>query len=192
MEDRAAVFRGEAIKHQGLGTNEGGAVLRLSPAWTQWAFWLLLAVVGFYAALGVFGRVSEYATGPALIRVEGQQVRVLAVLPGGYAPLLSEGVPLRLELQGFPYQYQALTLDELGRAAVDPREVRQELGEGLVAGLDAAGTVVRVRALVPSDSFAADGQRLKYIDGMRGTVSVRVKTERLATTLIPGLKRLLP
>ena len=192
MEDRAQVFRSEAIKHQGLGTQEGGAVLRLSPAWTRGAFWLLLAVVAFYVTFGLVGRVSEYASGPAVVHVDEHQVRVFAALPGGARPLLAPGATLRLELQGFPFQYQELTLEELGDSLVEPREVRQELGAGLTETLGTTGTVVRVRAHLPSRSFSVEGQRLSYFEGMQGTVSVRVKSERIATTLIPGLKFLLP
>lgn len=167
-------------------------MLRLSPAWTHWAFWLLLAVVVFYAALGLVGRVSEYASGPAVVRVEGQQVRVVAVLPGSLRPLLATGVGVRLELQGFPYQYQELTLDELGEGLVGAPEVRQELGASVAASLGALGPLVRVRARVGNRFFEADGQKLAYFDGMQGTVTVRVKTERIATALVPGLKRFLP
>lgn len=192
MEDRAQVFRSEAIKHQGLGTQEGGAVLRLSPAWLNAAFWLLLGVVVFYVAFGLLGQVPEYASGPAVVHVDEHQARVFAVLPGGARPLLAPGATLRLELQGFPSQYQELTLEELGDTLVEPREVRQELGAGLTESLGGSTPVVRVQAHLPSRFFSAEGQRLAYFEGMQGTISVRVRSERLATALIPGLKHFFP
>lgn len=168
-------------------------MLRLSPSWTSWAFWLLLAVVVFYGVLGVFGRVSEYASGPAVVRLsEGRPVEILAALPGSYRPLLAPGTTMRLELEGFAYQYQELLIEEMGEALVDPRELRESLGLGLAERLVAAAPVMVVRARVPSGFFEAEGQRLPYFHGMRGTVSVRVKSERVATALIPGLKLLFP
>jgi|GEM_PF-1817807 len=194
MENPAQIFRREAVEHQGAGTQEGGAILRLSPSWTYWAFWLLLAVVGFYGAFGLFGRVSEYASGPAVVRLGAPDapVDVLAALPGSYRPLLARGAVMRLELQGFPYQYQELPIEELGDTLVDVREVRQEWGAGLAERLPGGASVVLVRARIPSRSFEAQGQRLAYFNGMQGTVSVRVRSERLATTLVPGLKLFFP
>ncbi len=194
MENPAQIFRREAVKHQEVGTQDGGAVLRLSPAWTYWAFWLLLAVVVFSGAFGLLGRVSEYATGPALVQLGDAEapVDIIATLPGSFRPLLARGATMRLELQGFPYQYQDLPIEELGDALVDPREVRQTWGAGLADRLVPGTSVVVVRARVPSRSFEAQGQRLAFFQGMQGTVSVRVRSERLATTLVPGLKLLLP
>jgi hypothetical protein len=193
MENPVQIFRREAVEHQGAGAQEPGAVLRLSPSWTSWAFWLLLAVVVFYGVLGVFGRVSEYASGPAVVRLsEGRPVEILAALPGSYRPLLAPGTTMRLELEGFAYQYQELLIEEIGEALVDPRELRESLGLGLAERLVAAAPVMVVRARVPSGFFEAEGQRLPYFHGMRGTVSVRVKSERVATALIPGLKLLFP
>jgi membrane fusion protein (multidrug efflux system) len=52
--------------------------------------------------------------------------------------------------------------------------------------------VVLVRANAPSRFFEADGKRLTYFDGMQGTAHAHVKSERIVTTIIPGLKALLP
>ncbi|OJH37748.1 hypothetical protein BON30_26550 [Cystobacter ferrugineus] len=158
-----------------------------------WAFWLLLVVVLFYGALGVFGRMSEYASGPAVVRLgEGGPVEILAALPGNYRPLLAQGMTMRLELQGFAHQYQELRIEELGGVLLEPGELRESLGVGLAERLVAAAPVVVVRARAPSGFFEAEGGRLPYFNGMRGTVSVRVRSERIAARLIPGLKQLLP
>lgn len=193
MENPDQIFRREAVEHRGAGTQEQGGLLRLSPAWTSWAFWLLLAVVVFYGVLGVFGRVSQYASGPAVVRLgEGGAVEILAALPGSYRPLLAQGMAMRLELQGFAHQYQELRIEELGGVLLEPGELRGSLGTGLAERLVAAAPVVVVRARAPAGSFEAEGGRLPYFNGMRGTVSVRVRSERIATTLVPGLKLLLP
>ena len=310
MEDQEPIFRREALEHH-AGAHEQGTVLRLSPSWTHWAFWLLLAVVGFYGAFGVLGWVSEYASGPAVVRAEarlevtalsagrvtsvevrpGQRVKegqvlvrffagmeqaslerfnqefelhllrrmrdlsdegasqalstlraekelaefqleqrvvrapvagvvsdvrirrgqhlsegegvvslvqedspleIIAMLPGGSRPLLSKGGKMRLELHGFPYQYQELTIDAVGDELVGPGEVRRYLGPELAESLTVNGAVVLVRAHAPSRYFEADGKQLAYFDGMQGTAQARVKSERIITTLVPGLKALFP
>jgi multidrug efflux pump subunit AcrA (membrane-fusion protein) len=263
METREQIFRKEALEHQEIGMQERGTVLRLSPGWTRWAFWLLLGVVVFYGCFGVVGRMSEYASGPAVVRMAerlevtavsagritavevrpGQRVKegqvlarfqseprallapwagvvgevrvqpgaqltegdvivsllrkdspleVVAMLPGEYRPWLSTTGKLRLELQGFPYQYQELAIEEVGESLVDPRQLGPSLGVAPEERPEAGGSVVLVRARLPSRSFESEGQRLTYFDGMRGTAEVHVRTERIATVLIPGLKRLFP
>jgi hypothetical protein len=192
VEKPDQIFRREAVEHRGAGIQEEGALLRLSPVWMSWAFWLLLAVVVFYGALGVFGRMSEYASGPAVVRLrEGGPVEILAALPGSSRPLLAQGMAMRLELQGFAHQYQELRIEELGGVLLEPGELRESLGVGLAERLVEAPVVV-VRARVPSGAFEAEGGRLPYFNGMRGTVSVRVRSERIAAALVPGLKLLLP
>lgn len=304
------MFRKEALDYH-AGAQEHGSVLRLSPSWTRWVFWLLLGVVGFYGAFGVFGWISEYTTGPAVVRMKervevtalasgrvtsvevqpGQRVEegqvlmrffagmeqasldrvnqefellllrrmrdlsdegasqalsslraqkeleefqleqrvvrapqagvvsdvrirrgqhltegevvvslvqadspleVIAMLPGGSRPLLSKGGTMRLELQGFPYQYQELVIDEVGDELVGPGEVRRYLGPELAESVTINGAVVLVRAHTPSRFFQADEKRLAYADGMLGTAHARVKSERIVTAIIPGLKALFP
>src|SRR5205823_7767774 len=70
MDDEpGALFRREAIEHRAQAGSRG-ALLRMSPAWTRYSYWLVVIVVvgaGLYAALGT---LHEYAMGPALIRAE--------------------------------------------------------------------------------------------------------------------------
>lgn len=310
MDESKQIFRKEALDYY-AGAREHADVLRLSPSWTRWTFWLLLAAVGFYGAFGVLAWVSEYASGPAVVRAAdrlevtalasgrvtsvevqpGQRVKegqilvrffagqeqaslerfnqefehqlmrrmrdltdegarqalstlraekelaefqldqrvvrapqagvvsdvrirrgqhlsegetvvslvredspleIIAMLPGGARPLLSRGGALRLELHGFPYQYQELTIDEVGDEMVGPGEVRRYLGPELAESVTVNGAVVLVRAHVPSRFFQADGRQLAYFDGMLGTAHARVKSERIVTTIVPGLKALFP
>ncbi|WNG17008.1 efflux RND transporter periplasmic adaptor subunit [Cystobacter fuscus] len=308
MAEHDQIFRKEALDYQ-AGAQGQGTVLRLSPSWTRWAFWLLLAVVGFYVAFGIFGWISQYASGPAVVRMQGRlevtalsagrvtsvevqpgqrvkegqilarffagpeqasleryehefellllqrmrdltneaadqaltslraemelakfqleqrlvrapqagvvsdvrirrgqhlsegevvvalvqedsPIEVIAMLPGGSRPLLAKGGRMRLELEGFQYQYQELLIDQVGDGLVGPEEVRRYLGPELADSLTVNGAVVLVRAHVPSRFFEADGKQLAYFDGMQGTVDARVKSERIILTLIPGLKTL--
>jgi len=65
------LFRGEALDHH-LRRAEQGEVLHLDAAWMRWCYRLVLAVVLFAGGYVVFGTVNEYASGPAVLRVEGR------------------------------------------------------------------------------------------------------------------------
>jgi membrane fusion protein (multidrug efflux system) len=81
-------FRSRALQHAGHA-NEQADVLRLSPAWTRWAYWLILAgalTTVLYLALA---RVDEWAEGPALIRVQGTS-ELTATLAGTVANIAVE------------------------------------------------------------------------------------------------------
>jgi membrane fusion protein (multidrug efflux system) len=50
--------------------------------------------------------------------------------------------------------------------------------------------VVLVRASLPEAEFAAGARRYPYFDGMAGTGQVRVRSQSIMTTLVPGLRNL--
>jgi membrane fusion protein (multidrug efflux system) len=122
---------------------------------------------------------------------EDSRLVVTAMLPGEYRPLLEPGAPLRLELRGFPYQYQALTIDSVGDELVGPTAVQRNLGPDLAESISVEGAVVLVRASVPARFFEAEGERLAYFDGMVGEAQAPVKSERILVMLVPGLRALL-
>jgi biotin carboxyl carrier protein len=73
MSDRSTdLFRAEAIHYHDGERHGGGDVLRISPEWISSAYWLLLVVIAAGVAYGTFGTLTEYATGPAVVRVEGR------------------------------------------------------------------------------------------------------------------------
>jgi membrane fusion protein (multidrug efflux system) len=45
-----------------------GDVLRVTPRWVPWAYWTLVALLIASAAFVVFGTVSSYSSGPAIVR----------------------------------------------------------------------------------------------------------------------------
>ena len=75
------VFRREALEHHNRGFDDQGNLLELSPSWTPWAYRLLLMV--FVAAIlyTVFGTVTEFATGVAVVRVDNR-TEISATLAG--------------------------------------------------------------------------------------------------------------
>jgi membrane fusion protein (multidrug efflux system) len=65
------LFRQEALEHHAAGRHEG-ALLDLTPRWTRWTFWLLAGVVAAALAWAWFGHIYEYASGAAIVRVDGR------------------------------------------------------------------------------------------------------------------------
>jgi multidrug efflux pump subunit AcrA (membrane-fusion protein) len=69
--NQASVFRQEAV--QAIEVGEGhGAPLHLLPGWTKVAYWLLVAIVVGGIVYSSLAFVSDYAEGPAVVRVEGR------------------------------------------------------------------------------------------------------------------------
>jgi len=112
---------------------------------------------------------------------------VVAIFPGQYRPLLHQGSPLQLELTGFRYAYQRLTIDAIGSEVIGPQEVRRFLGPDVADAVTLQGSSVIVQAHLPSRHFHAAGRWQDYHDGMHGTAEVRVRSERMVLALVPGL-----
>ncbi|HYH96451.1 HlyD family efflux transporter periplasmic adaptor subunit, partial [Hyalangium sp.] len=77
---RSKIFREEALRHH-EGTRQEGDVLRISPAWTRWTYWTLLALLLTALIYSLLGTLPEYASGPALVKVDGQS-NLTVDLPG--------------------------------------------------------------------------------------------------------------
>jgi membrane fusion protein (multidrug efflux system) len=303
------VFRQEALEHHASGSDSKGHLLQISPAWTRWAFRLLILVFLASALYITLGSVNEYATGVAVVRVEGRtdvtattagtvsaievapgqsvaagallvrlygaqetadlertrhefelgllsrlrnpadaavertlgalraqkhlaearleersvraphagavsdvrvrsgqhlspgdvvlslrggdsELSVIALLPGHYRPLIRVGLPMRLELQGYRYAYQQLVVESVSDEVLGPAEARRLLGPGVGETLPVDGPVLLVTARLPSPTFESDGRRYDYHDGIQGSVEIRVRSERMLTVLLPGLKAL--
>lgn len=121
---------------------------------------------------------------------EGGEPRVLALLPGEHRPLLKPGMPLRLELQGYPYLYQQLTVEEVGDEVVGPGEAKRYLGEDIADAVPLQGPVVLVTARLPSLTFEFEERQRRYHDGMWAQAEVRVRSERILVALVPALRAL--
>lgn len=125
------------------------------------------------------------------LRAEQQEPAIVAAFPGHYRPLIHPGMSLRLELEGYRYAYQLLTVDGITDEAFGPAEARRLLGPGGDA-VPLSGPVVLVTARLPADTFESNGRRYAYHDGISGRAEIRVRSERLITTLVPALKAVLP
>ncbi len=303
------LFREQAIEHHRDGLSGEGDLLRADPGWMQWTFRLLVAVVAAGLLFVVLGKIREYASGPAVIRLGGRtdltanaagtvtqvlarpgervargrllvrfygageaaqlerierefelqlinrlrnpndqgaeqglislraerelararlaerdvrapaagvvsdiRVRpgqhiapgqtllsvlgergvptVVALLPGQYRPLLKPGMELRLEVQGYRYAYQHLTVASVEDEVIGPAEARRYLGDAVADAMPLDGPVVLVTARLASPTFEAEGRTWRYHDGMWGQAEVRVRSERILVALIPALKAL--
>ncbi len=126
------------------------------------------------------------------LRGEDPELRIVALLPGRYRPLLRPGMAMRLELEGYRYAYQQLRVERISDEVFGPTETRRVLGPGIGDAVPLAGPVVFVEARLPSPTFESDGRVYAYHDGILGRAEVRVRSESLLVTLVPGLKALRP
>jgi biotin carboxyl carrier protein len=115
---------------------------------------------------------------------------VIALLPGGDRPLIEPGMTMRLELSGYQYAYQSLTVATVADEVIGPAEVARYLGPTIGDSLKLAGPVVVVRGRLPRTTFVADDEEYRYHDGMQGIVEVRVRSRTIIEHLFPELRRL--
>ena len=146
------LFRQEALDEHTRAFDREGKVLRIAPAWTSTAYWLVTAVAGAGLAFIALASVPRYAEGPAIVRVEpleeveitrkGARLEVLAFLPGHHLPSLLPGMTLRLELEGWPQTYQEVTVETVGKSVLG-------LLVGILAGREVLDTGELVTERVP-------------------------------------------
>lgn len=115
---------------------------------------------------------------------------VIALLPGADRPQLTAGMPLRLELAGYRYAYQRLTVTAVAAEVIGPAEAQRILGAQVADAVPLSGPLVMVQAHLPGPTFTADGDVYHYHDGMLATAEVRVRQKTILETLIPALERL--
>jgi multidrug efflux pump subunit AcrA (membrane-fusion protein) len=113
---------------------------------------------------------------------------VVALLPGQQRPLLRKGLPLRIEVSGYQYVYQDLVIDRVDDEVVGPYEVRRMLGPEVADSVPVTGPVVVVHAFLPGTTFPSGGETYHYFDGMHAAAKARIRSERIITTLVPGIK----
>ena len=75
------IFRREALEQQRLGHQGQGELLQLSPRWIRHTYRLVLAFTVAGLAFLAFGRMTEYAEGPALVRADNE-TEVVATAAG--------------------------------------------------------------------------------------------------------------
>lgn len=68
----AGLFRKEAVEHQRRRMSARAELLRISSGSTAWMFRILAAGLLVSLFFVVVGKLSEYATGPAVVRIDGR------------------------------------------------------------------------------------------------------------------------
>lgn len=64
------IFRKRALEHAESGSIASD-IVRLSPAWTRWAYWLLVVAFIVAGSYGWVAQVYDYAVGPAIVWKRG-------------------------------------------------------------------------------------------------------------------------
>lgn len=138
-------------------------------------------------------RDQHVAAGDILLSLSGADSRpvLMAVLPGEHRPQLRVGMPLNLELRGYDHAPQRLVIASIADEVVGPEEAKRLLGPEVATAVPLNGSLVRVEAVFPSDTFEARGEHYALHDGMWGTAEVPVRSESLLAALVPGLRAVL-
>jgi multidrug resistance efflux pump len=262
------MYRQEALDENFESAEEPGNLLNLSPRWLTRAHWLAMSLFLTALLYAMFVNISEYATGPALIRARnkipviaakaglvrsvevsvgdhvrigdllvrfsdapgtttadrvaeqlwaagngiigdirvrpGQQVNqgevaativdqdagyeVLGFIPGNYAPQLHPGMPLVLRVQGYQGSSEIMRIDRVGSEILGAQDALRHAGREGGATLPLSGPVVVISAQLHSPKFSQDSRTYRYHDGMSGDIDVSVRSDRLITTVLRGLK----
>jgi len=127
----------------------------------------------------------------ATIVDEKSAFTVVALVPGQFRPMLKRNLKLRLALEGFPYTYKDLPIEEISDEVIGPNEVRRYLGNELGDTLPVQGSMVLVRARLPDAAFKFEGKSFSYYDGIPGHVDIRVRSLRLLVLMFPVFKEIL-
>ena len=175
---RDALFREEAVSDY-LQARTRGQLLRISPAWTSWAFAVVLAAAASAAAFASLAHVDQWVRGPAIV-VAGDTGRdVVAFLPAADRTRLALGQPLLLRVEGEDAP-RRLVVQQVAPGIVGPSGVRAVIGDG-AEWLTLAGPSVMLRAAMPATGAAPPGAI--------GTAEVRVGRRTLLAALLPGVRR---
>lgn len=145
-------------------------------------------------ATGTVGEVrvkqgQRVAAGELIVSIASEGgFTVIALLPRRYRRSLVEGQSLQLEVAGYQYAYQTLTIERIDDELVGPQDVRRVLGPEVADSLAVNFPVVAVHASLPS-TFISGAATYRYVDGMHATARARLGSQRILTSLLPAIKR---
>jgi hypothetical protein len=190
----SALFRSRAVE-QAQEIAPQGDLLRLTPEWTRWAYWLIVGGALAAVLYVTLARVDEWAHGPALIRVEGASelsataagtVASIAVEPGQQVEAGALLVTLtadneRAQLERVQHEFDlqlARTLrdpaDQAARQSLVTLRVERDLARSRLAELSLHATdagIVEDISVRPGQALAP-GDQILTISGRDRTCSV--------------------
>jgi membrane fusion protein (multidrug efflux system) len=114
--------------------------------------------------------------------------RVVALLPGSDRPRIEPGMALRLELPGYPRNYQTVVIETAGDEIIGPDEARRFIGPTRADALEMTGPLVLVEASLPGPEFRAGEHWYRYHDGMPAEAELALRNARIIELLIPTLE----
>ena len=184
-EQAAAIFRREALEHYSRSVDFTGRALEISPAWMRRAVWLVAAAALTAVLFAATVRVDESVGAPAIVTVSGGEARVLGLLPASSRPLLEEGMPLRVQLDGFGEIARTKILTLSG--VLSPQEAHARVDERFHATLRLdGGPVVLVETRLDGARFNHNGRDLELYDGLPGRIELVVDSSPVLESLLPG------
>ena len=136
------------------------------------------------------GQYVEAGTHLLSVRKGDAPAYLLAFLPGHYRPFLKPGMPLRVELAGFRFDFRDLVIGSVSGQVMGPNELRRYLGPDISDAVKLEGPMVVVRAELDASAFTSEGRQFEYFDGMPASAWAPVRTEPIWWLLIPGWKGL--
>jgi membrane fusion protein (multidrug efflux system) len=123
-EEAVRLFRREALDHHTRGFGDQGDLLHISPAWTPWAFRVVVLVFVAAVAYSLLGSIHEYASGPAVVRVEGRSDVTAAV--AGTVMAIEVGAEERVEAGQLLVRFYG------AQEAAELERIRREFELGLI------------------------------------------------------------
>jgi len=115
---------------------------------------------------------------------------LIALLPGNYVARLHAGMPMSLQIDGYPDALERVTISDVAKEVIGPQEAQRFIGSESAEAFSTSGPIVLVRGRIVGRQFAANSQRYRYREGMTGQAHVAVRTTPLLVMLIPGLERI--
>ncbi len=169
------LFRDEAVQDY-LQARTRGQLLRISPAWSAWLFWVIAAAAAGGLLFVSTVHVDQWVHGSGVVVARDGRLEVAAFLPASARALLAPGQELLVRLDGADAPIRA-RVDAPGAEIVSPAGVRERLGAAADL-LPLAGPSVPLRVAVPDPTPAA-------VPGATGVVEVRVGRRTLLASLLP-------
>ena len=146
---------------------------------------------------GIVGEVhtrsgAPLAPGELVASIVDKKARfgVVAFMPASDAPQIKVGMPLRVEVVGYPHSYLDLTVARFSQEATGAAAARRYLGSQLADAIAPYSTTVVVEADLSSDHFVVDGDAYPFLEGTPLHAEARLRAEPIVLALLPWLRSL--
>lgn len=196
------LFRREAVDAQAMP--RWGEVVRVSPAWLPWAYWLLVVLLVGSGVFLVLGRVATYSSGPAVVRSNARtpinartagNIVAVEVVPGdraepGTVIARLDDTDERAAVERIEREFEA----QLRNHMLDPGNVETDTAlRSLRTNLEAARTALEQRSIrststgIVGDVRVRFGQHVEAGDSIAAVIDSAHGLEVIA--LLPGEDR---